>query len=182
MNKKQIKNLLELLLVPVLLMVLGLVLLVNPDSASVLIAKIIGWGLVIVGAGKALSNLPAGGSARVGSWLWAAGFLIFGIYILKNPLILAKSVGRILGILLIIDGVHDLYAAHKQTRKLPISDILTAAIGAVLLFLPMTTSRLFFSICGLVLLCIGGALLFDRLRGYKKLEEPEDSNIIDADA
>ena len=52
--------------------------------------------------------------------------------------------------------------------------------GVVLILLPMTTSRLMFSLCGLVVLIIGIVMLLDRLRDRKRLNEPEDPNIIDA--
>ena len=59
MKKNDIASLLSQLAVPLLLMVLGLVLLVNPDSASALIAKILGWGLMIGGIVSAISALTA---------------------------------------------------------------------------------------------------------------------------
>ena len=59
MKKEDVLNKVQLLLAPVLIMVLGLVLLVNPDSATALIAKILGWifGLIAIGFGvSALVN------------------------------------------------------------------------------------------------------------------------------
>ena len=43
----------------------------------------------------------------------------------------------------------------------------------------MTTSRLVFSLCGLVVLFIGAGMLVDRLKHRKYLEKGDD-NIIDA--
>ena len=50
----------------------------------------------------------------------------------------------------------------------------------VLAVLPMTTSRLVFSGCGVVVLLIGGAMLLDRLKHRRYLDEGSDPNIIDA--
>ena len=61
--------------------------------------------------------------------------------------------------------------------------LVTAIVGVVLVVLPMTTSRLVFSLCGLVVLVTGIAMFLDRLKGRNRLEgpgEPEDPNIIDA--
>jgi hypothetical protein len=45
--------------------------------------------------------------------------------------------------------------------------------------LPMTTSRLVFSLCGVVVLLIGIGMLVDRLKHTKYLDKG-DGNIIDA--
>ena len=58
--------------------------------------------------------------------------------------------------------------------------VVTAAIGAILILLPMTTSRVVFSICGLVVLLIGIVMLVDRIRKRRLLEPKDDPNIIDA--
>ena len=57
--------------------------------------------------------------------------------------------------------------------------ILTTVVGVVLTVLPLTTSRLVFSLCGVVVLGIGIAMLIDRLKGRRYLEDG-DPNIIDA--
>ena len=57
MKKNDILSLLYQLLFPVLLIVLGAVLLVNPDSASVLVAKILGWVLLLTGVGCGVAAL-----------------------------------------------------------------------------------------------------------------------------
>ena len=52
--------------------------------------------------------------------------------------------------------------------------------GAILILLPMTASRLVFTLCGIAVMAIGGKMLYDRLRSRRWLEEQEDPNIIDA--
>jgi len=53
-------------------------------------------------------------------------------------------------------------------------------IGAVLILLPMTASRLVFTLCGIAVLVIGGIMFFDRIRGRRWIHEGDDPNIIDA--
>ena len=53
--KDTILSVLRLIATPVLLMVLGLILLIHPDSASALVAQILGWVLVIAGVVFAVS-------------------------------------------------------------------------------------------------------------------------------
>jgi len=44
----------------------------------------------------------------------------------------------------------------------------------------MTTSRLLFRLCGAAILAIGIALLLDRLKNQRYLDDGGDPNIIDA--
>lgn len=163
---------------PVLLILLGLILLVNPDSASVLIAKIIGWILLICGIGFGISALK-NHSGTAGKVLGTIVCLGLSGWLLKNPLALAAGIGRFVGILLVIHGVQDVVEAAKLGHGMFLA-ILTALLGALLVFLPMTTSRLVFSLCGLVVLIVGIAMLIDRLKGRPGLDEGNDPNIIDA--
>ena len=53
------------------------------------------------------------------------------------------------------------------------------AVGSTLVLMPMATSRLVFSLCGIVVLIIGVGMLLDRLKHRKRLPKG-DGNIIDA--
>jgi len=55
--KDTILSVIRLIATPVLLMVLGLILLIHPDSASALVAQILGWVLVIAGVVFAVSAI-----------------------------------------------------------------------------------------------------------------------------
>ena len=162
---------------PVALIVLGAVLLLFPDSASVLVAKVLGWAMVIAGVVFAVSAIAAPGGTA-GKVLGAVVCLAVGGWLVKNPLVLAKGVGRFVGILLAIRGVQDLFQSVTGQGKL--LAVVTAAMGAILILLPMTTSRVVFSICGLVVLLIGIVMLADRIRKRRLLEPKDDPNIIDA--
>lgn len=178
MKKQDMLDLAGRFLTPVLLMVLGLVLLFNPDSASALIARLLGWLLVAVGIGLGISAI-ATGRGQVGKGIAAVILVMVGGWLAANPLALAAWIGRFIGILLVIDGLQDIAQARKlgQRYRMP---LIVAIIGVVLVLLPMTTSRVVFSLCGLAVLIIGGAMFFDRLKGRGRLNEPEDPNIIDA--
>lgn len=178
MKKQDILNKINLLLAPILIIALGLVLLINPDSASALIAKLLGWLMVAMGIGIGISAIVTQ-SGQIGKGIAAVALVVVGSWLAKNPLLLAAWIGRIVGILLVIDGIQDILHAHRQGMR-HIMPILVTAVGAVLILLPMTTSRLVFSLCGLVVLIIGVAMLLDRLKERKLLDEPEDPNIIDA--
>lgn len=177
MKKNDILSLIALLASPVALIVLGLILLFCPDSASVFAAKLLGWGLLIVGIGFAVAAFtsPIGTAGHV---LCAIACLAVGSWLLKNPLLLAKGIGRFVGILLAIRGVRDFtQSGYRQGKLLA---LVTAVLGVVLIVLPMTTSRLVFSACGLVVLLVGIAMLVDRLRRRRLPGGDNDPNIIDA--
>lgn len=166
------------LLTPVILILLGLILTFSPDSATTLLIKIIGWVLVAVTAGLAISAVvwPGGTTGKV---LGAVFCGVSGIYMVTHPLDLAAWFGRLIGILLLIQGIQNILYQRLRSGTV-LLPILTAVVGTVLLVLPMTTSRLVFTIIGIIVLILGALMLVDRLRHPAGLREPEDPNIIDA--
>lgn len=177
MKKQDILSLLKLLLAPVLVMILGLILIVNPDSASALISKILGW--VIIAAAICLGvSAIFNESGRIGKGICAVALAVIGGWLVSNPLALAAWIGRIIGILLVIDGIQDILELRKQGMSFLLPLIVTI-VGAVLVLMPMTTSRIVFSACGVVVLIIGIGMLVERLKGKKRLSPPKD-DIIDA--
>ena len=171
MKKNSFVDLFRQLASPVAVILLGLLLVVNPDSASVLIARIVGWILTIVGIGFGVAAIVDRNRA-IRKGITAVFFACLGGSLSANPLVLAAFIGRIIGLLIAARGIRDLTMGYSRILAL-----ITTAVGAVLVVLPMTTSRLVFSLCGLVVLFIGIGMLMDRLKHNKYLD---DGNIIDA--
>ncbi len=178
MKKQDILSLVKLLLVPSLLILLGLILVVNPDAASALIAKIIGCvlilGAVCTGAYAIFSQ-----SGKIGKGILAVGLAVTGGWLTANPLLLAAWIGRVLGVLVILNSIPDLIYARKQGQNV-LFDAIAATVGAVLVLMPMTASRLVFSACGVAVMIIGLVMFLDRLRNQRRLQPGDDPNIIDA--
>lgn len=177
MKKNPVWNLLCQLASPVAVMLLGLLLVVSPDSASVLIARLLGWGLTVVGIGFGIAAiLDRDHAVRKG--VTAVLFACMGGWLTANPLLLAAWIGRIIGVLIAIRGIRDLLISgyYGYSRILA---LITTAVGAVLVVLPLTASRLVFSLCGVLVLMLGIGMLTDRLKHRKYLDKG-DSNIIDA--
>ena len=103
---------------------------------------------------------------------------VAGGWLGSHPLALAAWLGRFIGVLLIIDGLQDIGELRRfgKTFLLP---LIVTIVGAVLVLMPMTTSRLVFTLCGVVVLIIGGAMLLDRMRSKPRLKSRSD--IIDAE-
>lgn len=162
---------------PVAVTLLGLLLTVNPDSASVLIARILGWMLTLVAIGFGVAALLDREHAlRKG--IIAVAFACVGGILSANPLLLAAWIGRVIGALIAIRGIRDLMISGSYGYSKTLA-LITTTVGALLVVLPMTTSRLVFSLCGLVVLFIGIGMLVDRIRNRKYLDKGDD-NIIDA--
>ncbi len=178
MRKNDILSLIRLILTPILVMLLGLLLFVNPDSASILIAKILSWGLTAVAIGCGIAALVSG-RGRVGKLLLAVGLFATGAFLGRNPLLVASFTGRVIGILLLIDGLQDIFAARAQGMTF-LMPLIVAAIGGVLILMPMTASRLVFSLLGLIVLILGGMMLLSRIRTRRLSGGSDDPNIIDA--
>ena len=175
--KDTILSVIRLIATPVLLMVLGLILLIHPDSASALVAQILGWGLLIAGVVFAVSAI-AGHFDTVGKVLSAVCCFAVGAWLLRNPLMLAAGLGRLAGILLVVRGVQDILNASRYHYGI-LPAVITTVLGAVLIALPMATSRFVMSLCGLLVLIVGVAILVDRLKN-RRPKEPSESDIIDA--
>ena len=176
MQKDKFLQMTRLLLTPLVMVLLGLLLLLRPDSASALVGRVIGWILVVIGGGLLLDCFLIQ-DAMAGRILFAAVTLAMGVWLLRNPLRLAATVGRIAGLLILIRAVQDIVNASKWKCGMRYA-IISALIGAVLIVLPMTTSRLVMGLLGLVVMVLGALMAWDRLKLGKLLPDG-DNGIID---
>jgi len=170
MKKTKILEAVDRYGMPVTTILLGVILLLAPDSASMIIACGIGSILTLAGIVFVIGALL---DRSFSKGFWALACLSIGGTLLGNPLLLARNLGRFLGIWLAIEGGDCL---RKGNRVFGIV-LLVAAVALVLS--PMTLSRLVFSACGLVVLLLGVGMLADRIRKQKYLNSGDD-NIIDA--
>lgn len=174
MKKKQILSLVERFAMPVTLAVLGLILLFNPDSASAMISAVISWILVLGGIVYGIAAI-ASPDKRVSRLIGAAVCIGIGSLLLSHPLWLAKNIGRFLAVLLAIEGGDTLRQGSKPLG----AALLVAAL--ILVFAPLTASRLLFIVCGVVLLLMGIAMFIDRYHNrYLTSGDDDDPNVIDA--
>lgn len=175
MKKEKILYLLERLSIPVLLCVLGLVLLLTPDTASALVGKVAGIGLLVVGILHLVdclsSRLDTGRKLTI-----ALVCLVASGWLLSHPLLLAAWIGRLVGVFFVFRGVIGLVEARKLGQPLT-WPLITALAGALLVLSPMITSRLVLNAMGLVLLLVGIVQVVTRLGQQKRLDGPDDSII-----
>lgn len=170
MKKETIRQLLDQFGMSLTMILLGLILLLVPDSAAVIIAYLTAGILLLAGIAFGMGALL---DRSFSKGIWAMVCLSVGGSLLGNPLLLARDLGRFLGILMAIQGGSCLRKGNRTFGTV----ILVAA--AVLVLSPMALSRLVFSLCGLVVLVLGVAVLVSRLREHRYLPKGDD-NIIDA--
>lgn len=187
MDKEQIKRSVKLYAWPAILVVLGLVLVFSPDTASALISKIIGWILIAIGVCAAIAAITGLSFERTRTVVYAVLCLGVGIFVTSFPMVLAEALGRFFGIFLAIQGVGSIRRAiQKKQADMPYEyslgvAILTLAAGVVLALLPLTLSRIILNICGAVLVVIGIVNIVGIYRENRALESGEKPTIIDAD-
>ena len=157
MKKEDFFSLIRLILAPALVILLGLVLIWNPDSATALISRILGWILICIAVGIGLSAVFQE-SGRVGKGIAAVLFAVAGGWLVRNPLALAAWIGRFVGVLLVIDGLQDIANLRRAGRRF-MMPLIATAVGVILVVMPMATSRLVFTLCGVVVLIIGVGML-----------------------
>lgn len=187
MKKYSPAQLLNMLAMPALTVILGLILLLSPDSAAALVGKVLAWvtilAAVALGAGSVFGSAVNRNKHTIAAVICGA----VGLWMLMNPLFLTKIIGRVLGLYLLLRGFQD-GRTHLQlgggkiafTPGMVFSGV-TAMIGLVLILVPLATSRVLFSVIGIVMICVGLAEGIDRLKGPKLLDEGQDPNIIDVE-
>lgn len=178
MKKQDILSLLQLLLAPILLILLGLILVINPDTASALISKLIGYALTLAAIGTGLAAIFSR-TKKIRKGICAVVLAMVGGWLMMHPLWLVAWISRFLGLLIMVNSGMDLFYAINQKRNAVFYAAATA-IGAILVLMPMSASRLVFTLCGVAVLVIGGVMFYDRTRGHRWLTEGDDPNIIDA--
>ena len=176
MKKHSISAFVSRYATPAVLIVLGLVLIFCPDTASALISKVAGWGLMMAGVIVAVA-MVVDSDWSVSKILTILVLVGLGRWLMSHPLAWAAWGGRIIGLLLLLRGIRDFTQSVFTQGK--VLSVVTAVLGLVLILMPMTASRMVFSLCGMVILAVGGGMLAERIWENKNWED-DDPNIIDA--
>lgn len=164
---------------PALTCILGVILIFKPGSLTTSIAWAVGFLIALVGAGKLVSFFCDPSPQK--DFLRLCGaiiLLVLGFSIINKPVNLERQVGRVIGIVLLLQGIRGYvspYAAHEK-----ITSTLCCVVGAVLLVIPLAISRLAVIICGVVVLLIGIGMVIDLLTGNQGGSDSGGPDIIDA--
>ena len=153
----------------------GLVLTFNPEGATVLVTKFIGWVLVIICAAR-LIKLAVGDRLHWGRDAFYSGACIaVGVILLARPMIIANLIGRTIGIILIVWGLSAIRDGHSKLIA-----ILTVLAGLVLVCIPASLTNAVLTICGLIMVAIAVMNILSRIKERKRISGNDTPNIIDA--
>lgn len=183
MNKIDWKALLKTQTGSILMIVLGLVLAIHPDSASMVVSAVLGWVIIAVGVVILVGGFLSG--PDIGSILQGAFFLVIGSWLHRHPLMIASVLGVLLGILALRHGVQGVKGARRIRYSggmwIPgmVLAVLELIVGVRLILSPLSVSRLVLTVAGIVMVLCGAAELAGSARGRRYI--PGDSRIIDAD-
>ena len=175
MNKKEILNVLYELASPLAMILAGLLLVFCPDAATVLVSRLLGWGITLVGIGFGIGAIVNRRKA-ISRGVTAVGLACIGGFLSANPLVLAAVIGKVIGLLIFLRGLWELFLAGRQGYGQILAVIVTVA-GLALILLPMTASRLLFAGCGAVILFAGVMMLLSKFRHHRL--PPDRPDIID---
>lgn len=186
MSKLNYKKILRFEAGSVFLILFGVILLLNPDFGSAAVAAVLGWVLIGGGAAGLLIGFLSWPGLGVGELVVSGILLGSGIYLLNHPLMLAKLLGILLGILLISQGIGSVSDGLRIKRyggDFRLSLIMGAAmtaLGVYLVLSPMTTSRLVWTAAGLIMVACGITNLVSHRKADKFITQAKET-IVDAD-
>ncbi len=148
----------------VLCVILGIVLVIYPNTSLALVCRAVGVIVLITGAGFLLSHIRGG----IFSWFYKLDlilgvlFVILGGYILFNPLGLLSIIPIVFGVLLIYHGISDLgqalelrkYEADRWWISIIVA-VITIALGVMIMKNPFNTIDMLMRIIGVCLIYDG---------------------------
>lgn len=178
----------------VLCIILGVVLVIYPNTSLAIVCRAVGVIVLITGLGFLVSHMRGG----IVSWFYkldlilGAIFVILGGYILLNPLGLLSIIPIVFGVLLIYHGISDLgqalelrkYEANRWWISIIIA-IITIALGILVMRNPFDTIEMLMKIIGVCLVYDGlsDLLLVGKFsRSVRKFKKYEDELEFDSES
>lgn len=122
------------ILAAVLFILLGLFAIIEPATAVVGIAWLLGWLLILGGIAHFIATLRGGSTTRVVLQILSAiAFVLGGLYILTHPLLAIGTLTALLAVVIFAVGVFDIITYFRLQREHPSGWMLLNGIVAVLL-------------------------------------------------
>ena len=122
------------ILAAVLFILLGLFAIIEPATAAVGIALLVGWLLIFGGVAHLIGTFRGGGAKRVlFQLLSAVVFLIAGFYVLTHRELAVGTLTALLALAIFAEGVFDIITYFRLQREHPSGWMLLNGIVALLL-------------------------------------------------
>lgn len=188
MKQNITKDTIVTVVISIVLLVLGLVLLINPDFGSAALTKILGWVLIVGGVIGIIAGIFTWPAFGISTMALCVVALAAGIYLLNHPMALAAIAGVVLGAYIIIRGAIGLRMAFRiraegQDFKAPlVAAIILVVLGLLLVFSPLSPTRLIMRLSGAVMIVCAVLNLLSQWKSSRYIERTGDGpDIIDAD-
>lgn len=150
----------ELILMPLVSIVLGIYLILRPNTATVAICSLIGWLVLLAGAAGAVNALTFQRATFMTSPLLPlsiAGIMV-GLFFITRPYTLMEIVGLIICVFLMIQGMTNIQTSVNRKRWgdslwwLPLAiGIVCVVLGIYALFAPGASTALMMRVAGIML-------------------------------
>ena len=122
------------ILAAVLFILLGLFAIIEPATAAVGIALLVGWLLIFGGVAHLIGTFRGGGAKRVFfQILSAVVFLVAGYYLLTHPQLAVGTLTALLALVILAEGVFDIITYFRLQREYPSGWMLLNGIVALVL-------------------------------------------------
>jgi uncharacterized membrane protein HdeD (DUF308 family) len=165
------------ILAAVLFILLGLFAIIEPATAVVAFARLLGWLLIFGGAAHLIASLK-GGTAKqlLFQILSAIAFVLGGLYILTHPQLAINTLTALLAVVIIAAGVFDIITYFRLQREHPSGWMLVNGIvalllgGLILLQWPSSAAWAIGTLVGVYLLMTGITRLIFGLAGRRLIK------------
>lgn len=172
----------------ILCMIFGLVLIIWPGTTTQIVCKMLGTILLIYGIIQIALYLFNRERTVVSQGILVLGIIcaVFGAWIFFRPDIVIKAVPVIIGVLIVIHGLHNLAQAialqkeeYEKWWLALIFGLLTVGAGSMLVFNPFEAVETVVRLIGVFLVYDGGSDIWILSRVFKVKKDKE--RIIDAE-
>lgn len=150
----------ELILMPLVSIVLGIYLILQPNTATVAICSLIGWLVLLAGAAGAVNALTFQRATFMTSPLlpFSIAGIMVGLFFITRPYTLMEIVGLIICVFLMIQGMTNIQTSVNRKRWgdslwwLPLAiGIVCVVLGIYALFAPGASTALMMRVAGIML-------------------------------
>jgi uncharacterized membrane protein HdeD (DUF308 family) len=169
----------------VLAILLGIVLLIWPDSTLLVLAALLGIWLVVLGIVRiadAVTGRELGGASRGFVTLAGAIYIAAGIVVLSNLHASLKFIALLIGLIWIFSGVSEIIAGFTRVRGRSakfgtiLLGLVNAALGVVVLIWPGITLIVLVWITAIWLIAIGLVQLYIAWQAGKAAKAAQDDS------
>lgn len=180
----------NMVIMALLTAVLGIALIVNPNTTALTICCLLGWVILLSGAVSVLFYLRGSrGVLETSGLVLAVVGIVLGIFIIRTPQAVVRFLGYLMAGVLLIHGINDVREAYAGKAYQADSWMLALILGVVNILFGLLIVWNPFSSATFLMTIIGIALLYDGVsdlvivlrvsRFVKKVNRDLNEDIID---